>query len=65
MTKKAFRNLSEAELAVAAGGVALSTIPAVGQQEIGGTRGTTTGGNDSSTGGGSNLSDVQEQQPEI
>ena len=64
MTSKAFRNLSEAELAVVAGGVALSTIPAV-QQEVGGTRGGPVSTDNGSSGGGSNLSDLQEQQPEF
>ena len=64
MTSKAFRNLSEAELAVVAGGVGMAVIPSL-NETVGGTRTPETGSGSGSTGGGSNLSDVQEQQPEF
>jgi hypothetical protein len=64
MTSKAYRNLSEAELAMVAGGVGMAVIPSVGNQPIGGTR-DDSGSDSGSAGGGSNLSDVQEQQPEF
>jgi hypothetical protein len=65
MTSKAFRNLSEAELAAVAGGIGMAVIPAVGSQGVGGTRDESTDSGSGAQGGGSNLSELQEQQPEF
>ena len=64
MTSKAYRNLSEAELELVAGGAMTALIPEI-ESQVGGGRDDSAGSGSGSQGGGSNLDVPQETQPEL